>query len=750
MTPFPEIARAAHAAGICVLPPKQDGSKAPDVPSWTEFQHRLPTEQEFARWYDDPRRAGIGYVCGQISGGLELLDFDDAASALDDFEQLVDDNGLGEAWRRATGGYLERTPAGGRHVLFRSPQPTGALKLAQRPKKLEEQQHARDLWQALIETKGEGGYVIAAPTNGAVHPSGGRYELLSGGVETIATLTAEERDGLLAVARMLDQKPRPLYDSGPTPRDSTGSGEKPGDRYNAATSWDELLPAYGWRLDHRRGVATYWTRPGKDEGISATTNHQGSDLLWPFSSSTALDPDRSYDRFGFYTAMEHGGDFRAAARSLAGEGYGNPGPETRTREQAASEAPQQQTAREHPWPTLDEAALIGLAGDVVRAVEPHTEGDPAAILFNFHVMYGSALGRSPYVPVGASRHHANENAVHVGETSHARKGTAHHEVLRLFAIADPEWVPRVQGGLSSGEGIINAVRDATYRVNKDGNEVLADAGVEDKRLLAVEPEFSSVLRTAGRDGNTLSETLRRGWDGDTLRTLTKNSPQMATTPHVSLLGHITKPELLRELSETSQANGWANRHLFVCVRRSKLLPHGGALADSEVDTLARRIRSALDNARKRGELRRDDEANRMWERVYPALTADRPGMLGAITARAEAHTLRLSLLYALLDDAPAIQCTHLEAALAVWQYAEDSARFIFGDATGDPVADQILHALRANGRMTQSQISELFGRNQKAGRLHHGLTSLLGAGLVRTWQGESEAGRPPVFWEATS
>ena len=294
------------------------------------------------------------------------------------------------------------------------------------------------------------------------------------------------------------------------------------------------------------------------------------------------------------------------------------------------------------------------------------------------------------------------------------------------------------------------MRDATTKIAKDGTEVPDDPGVSDKRLLAVESEFASVLRVASRDGNTLSELLRRGWDGDDLRTLTRNSPLCATRPHVSLLGHITKKELLRELTETSQANGWANRHLFVCVRRSKLLPHGGALSDIEAAALGEQVKVALLAARVRGELRRDEEANRMWEAVYPALTADRPGMFGSITARAEAHVLRLSLLYALLDNAPTIQRPHLEAALALWQYCEDSARFIFGDATGDPVADAILTALRSNGKMTQTQISELFGKNQKGGRIQQALTALLTASLVHTWQGESANGRPPTFWEAVS
>jgi hypothetical protein len=400
------------------------------------------------------------------------------------------------------------------------------------------------------------------------------------------------------------------------------------------------------------------------------------------------------------------------------------------------------------WPKLDPAALYGLAGDVVRTIAPHTEGDPVALLVNFLAMVGSAVGPSPHARVGASRHRANIFAVHVGETARARKGTAHNETEQLVTLADPDWKARVVGGLSSGEGLIHAVRDPIWKVNKDGQEVLADPGVDDKRLLVVEPEFSSVLRVAGRDGNTLSELVRRAWDGDTLRTMTRASPLCATTPHIALLGHVTAPELVRELSEVYQANGFANRFLFVCVRRSKELPHGGALADPEVSALAGRVKAALDAARRIGTVRRDAETDRVWEVVYSALTAARPGLLGAITARAEAQVLRLSLLYALLDGSPTIRRAHLEAALALWQYAEDSARFIFGDAIGDPVADQILTALRRSGRMTQTQISDLFARNQKAGRLESALTALLAADLVRTWTGEVASGRPPTYWEA--
>ena len=134
---------------------------------------------------------------------------------------------------------------------------------------------------------------------------------------SIATLSADEWETLCAVARMLDEKPRAIYTALRSSGRSLAGGDKPGDRYNAATSWETLLPASGWTINHRSGPTIYWTRPGKDRGVSASTNYQGNDLLWVFTSSTELDPDRSYDRFGFYTVMEHAGDFRAAARAFA-------------------------------------------------------------------------------------------------------------------------------------------------------------------------------------------------------------------------------------------------------------------------------------------------------------------------------------------------------------------------------------------------------------------------------------------------
>src|SRR5262245_39857213 len=172
----------------------------------------------------------------------------------------------------------------------------------------------------------------------------------------------------------------------------------------------------------------------------------------------------------------------------------------------------------------------------------------------------------------------------------------------------------------------------------------------------------------GRDGNTLSAQLRQAWDSGKLRILTKNSPAQATNSHLSLISHITKPELLRYMNSTECANGFGNRFLWGCVKRSKLLPEGGNLPVNALQGVVEQVQAALEFATASQEIKRDPEAREMWLATYPALTADRIGLLGSILARSEAQTMRLALIYALLDRSPLIQRRHLEAALAVMDF----------------------------------------------------------------------------------
>lgn len=417
-------------------------------------------------------------------------------------------------------------------------------------------------------------------------------------------------------------------------------------------------------------------------------------------------------------------------------------------------------ARGHAGPQpLQHPAFHGLAGEIVRALDPHTEADPAAILTNILVMAGSAIGATPHAWVGQARHGVNLFVVQVGETAKGRKGTGLSGPRHLVREADPEWRGRLVSGLSSGEGVIHAVRDPIEKQEPikekvNGRQevtgyqtVVVDPGAEDKRLLVLEEEFASTLKVAGREGNTLSPVLRQAWDGEDLQILTKNSPERATAPHVAVIGHVTKDELLRYLDSTEGANGFANRFLWVCVKRSKVLPEGGEVPGAILEELTQRLIEVIEFARTAAEISRDKDAKALWADIYPELSEGKPGLFGAVTARAEAQVLRLSALYALLDRSAVIRVEHLVAALAIWDYCEASARYIFGDVVGDPIADRILSTLRTEGSKSQTDLSALFGRHIEANRIARALETLLRAQLVTSERQETE-GRTKTIWHA--
>src|SRR5262249_1751378 len=230
---------------------------------------------------------------------------------------------------------------------------------------------------------------------------------------------------------------------------------------------------------------------------------------------------------------------------------------------------------------MDDAAFHGLPGEIVAALRPHTESDPAALLLTLHTFFGNAIGRGPHYRVEGDRHHTNLFALVIGDTAKARKVAG--RIRQLFRIADEGWErSRVQTGLSSGEGVIWEVRDPIVRTVK-GEEQETDPGVGDKRLMVLESEFGGALSAMGREGSILSRVIREGWDGGNLATLVKNNPARSSGACISIIGQITADELRRYMTRTEMANGFANRFLFACVRRSKLLlPFGGALDDITV------------------------------------------------------------------------------------------------------------------------------------------------------------------------
>jgi hypothetical protein len=190
--------------------------------------------------------------------------------------------------------------------------------------------------------------------------------------------------------------------------------------------------------------------------------------------------------------------------------------------------------------------------------------------------------------------------------------------------------------------------------------------------------------------------------------------------------------------------------LWLCVQRSKFLPDGGDWDHLDLEPLISRLKDVVEFTREVGEMRRNAEAGAMWYEVYPQLSGERGGLFGSLTSRAEAHVLRLSCIYALLDQSTAVRRCHLEAALALWKYCEDSAEVIFGAALENQVANQILKALgKAPQGLTRNDLRELFGRHRSSEEIGAALR-ILGERALVEFEKEDTGGRPVERWFAAS
>lgn len=343
------VARAADEAGLCVLPPKEDGSKRPLPATWERYQSTCATRAEIEAWFTTNRSLGIGLVCGAVSGHLVLFEFDDLG-VYDRFLVAASEAGLGPLVARIREGYEEQTPGDGIHWFCRVP--PGSAKTEALARRMGLDRNDKPCALPLIETKGQGGYAIIAPSSGGVHPSGKPYVLRSGGVGSITPITEAERDALWSLARSFTEiEP-------PQPREEHVNADgkwliRPGDDFNACADWRDILEPHGWEAVKERSEATLWRRPGGYEGgWGASTNHGGRDLLHVWTTAAPpFQPDKSYAKFTAYALLNHDGDFRAAAAMLEAEGYGERHPQSEAAPSADAGAdPGRQLVAVMPFP----------------------------------------------------------------------------------------------------------------------------------------------------------------------------------------------------------------------------------------------------------------------------------------------------------------------------------------------------------------------------------------------------------------
>jgi len=316
-----EVLQAAldfHSAGVCVVPASEDGSKRP-IGTWKQYQVSKPSLEQIHDWFGG-NAIGIGIITGAVSGNLEMLEMEGrgvTSGLLEEARNLAINSGLEELWEIVTHGYLEMTPSGGIHMLYRiadEPVP-GNTKLARRPGE-------NGTVEVLAETRGEGGFVVTAPSSGTTHPSSRPWVKVAGSPAMIPMLSMEERNSLHTLFQALDAMP--VQESiAKTITPSESSGEKPGDDFNTRTSWKEILEPVGWKQLFTSHGVTYWRRPGKSQGVSASTGRNDSDNLFVFTTSTTFEAEKPYSKFAAYAHIHHRGDFSAAARQLRSEGFGS-------------------------------------------------------------------------------------------------------------------------------------------------------------------------------------------------------------------------------------------------------------------------------------------------------------------------------------------------------------------------------------------------------------------------------------------
>lgn len=408
------------------------------------------------------------------------------------------------------------------------------------------------------------------------------------------------------------------------------------------------------------------------------------------------------------------------------------------------------------FPTISDTAYYGLTGQFVELATRNSEADKVAVLMSFLCAMAAINGSDKFLMVGESKFPARLYSVLVGNTARARKGTSLQPVRRILKKIEDEikknlphyeFLPIADGGLSSGEGLIYAIRDESIEIDDDTGLPI-DPGVEDKRLFLIEEEFANVLKMSQRPGNVLSAILRRAWDAlCALSPMTKNNRLSSTNPHINLLAHITRQELTLLLGEADRYNGYANRFLWCCVRRTKRLPEPKKMDDSELTEISKKIANNFCNIADKNEIILSAETNELWHKLYYEVSVDLPGIIGSMTSRAETQILRIAMIYCLIDGTTNISSNHLEAAFAVWNFSKESTVYLFSfhnPEDRDPETTLFIDALSEKD-LSQSDVSNLFCGHKTSRELNVFLSELESMNLIRQTKLKT-SGRSKTMW----
>lgn len=402
-----QVASQWQSNGVSVVPVATNKKAAI---RWKEYQARCPSLDELQDWWGNGHPWGIAIICGAVSGGLEMAEIEGRANtsdALTDIANAADELGVGDVWDILLSGYVQQSPSGGMHVVYRisDHEVPGNEKIAHEAPSLDPKS-GQMVRLVKAETRGEGGYFVGAPSPGTCHPSGEPWVLAVGEYGQVPSITWEQRNLIHEALRLaLDDAPRPIdtqstaldlyapFDHAPPrsndpvrhsmsssdprstgqssgtinaaapagfPPASPGPAGTPGaaslspvDDWSARTDWAEVLEPAGWTLSHRgAGNERFWVRPGKDrgDGHSASTDYNGKPGLFIWSTSTGFESETPLTKHYVHAAYAYGGDMTAMAQDLARRNYGTRRQVDLTYGELSTTAPS-----EDPWFSLDDS-----------------------------------------------------------------------------------------------------------------------------------------------------------------------------------------------------------------------------------------------------------------------------------------------------------------------------------------------------------------------------------------------------------
>lgn len=567
-----------------------------------------------------------------------------------------------------------------------------------------------------------------------------------------------------------------------------GRGDGPLDALAARMSWADLLEPAGWQLvGTEPDGAERWLRPGDPTSSYSARAFEHNLVVHSESAGLPAGAGQRLTKGRLFAHLHYGGSASEAAKDLARAAHDRgaapaasslprvvldavravtptasrgfdelvdrttltpaaPAGGTKKEERSVPAmtdphdggTKKEETSRV-PAPVVEPQVFHGLVGEICRTVDAgaHTEADPMGVLGTLLAGAGVLLGPSPHLRIASTRHPLLVWLLVFGSTGAGRKGESQN-TAELFLRRIADYPGRRVTGLSSGEGLIEYIRDP---VDEDD-----EGGTEDKRVLVIEPEFAGVMARAKREGSTLAAVLRQAWDGGALSVLNRKALH-ASSSHVALVGHITPREFRIRLAESEMSGGTYNRFLPVYVDRSKRLPLPEPLPDDVVDQLGRRLGAAIDRGSRLGAVQLGDAAKELWvEQLYDEFTdTDEDDQIWTeFTRRATPYCLRIAALHAVLDGRTVIDKDDLAAGGALVRYAIGSARFVLDRQVRDPRMDRIRRAIggKPDG-LTRTEVSGLFSRNLAKAALDLLLDELVVSGQYERVEVRT-GGRPAV------